>query len=103
MILELGSFTRPVRIEIFRNLENEKLFRARIWEHCVYDMYPTFLNLDLKSANKELIYSSDELNKEITSFVAEESSLITGKEYQSEEDFLKYIESRVKEYQREFS
>ncbi len=101
MLLEIGSATRPVRKEIFRSIENVNYFRARIWDQCTYDLYPTFLNIDLE--NNKKIYSSDELNREITLTVAEESNLITGKEYSNEEEFLKYIKSLIIKYRNTLS
>jgi len=55
MLLEFGSIARPVRIEIFRCIENQKLYRARIWDQCIYDLYPTFLNLDLKNSDLQSV------------------------------------------------
>ena len=97
MLLDFGSTTRPIRIEIFRGIENINLFRARIWDQCTYNLFPTFLNIDLDSKKK--IYSSDEINREITLTIAEEPNFITGKEYLNEKEFLKYIKSLIIKYQ----
>jgi len=64
ILLEFGNITRPVCIKILRCIENQKLYRARIWDRCIYD--------------------SDELNREITTIVIADYSLITGKKYPSE-------------------
>ncbi len=99
MLLEFKDTSRPVRIEIFCDIENSNLFRARIWDQNTYNLYPTMLNIDEEGGLKNNMYSCDEINREITLTIAEQPTLITGKKYSNEEEFLKYVQSLVVNYQ----
>jgi len=99
MLLEFKDTSRPVRIEVFRSAENENIFRARVWDQNTYNLYPTFANIESEGGLQNKMLSCDELNREITTIVAEDPTLISGKEYSSEEAFVKYVESLVLAYQ----
>ena len=99
MLLKFKDTSRPVRIEIFCGIENPNLFRARVWDQNTYNLYPTMLNIDEEGGLKNKMYSCDEINREITLTIADEATLISGKEYSSEEVFLNYVQSLVMNYQ----
>ena len=91
----LGTIERPVRMEIFKALEDEPLYRARIWMQNTYNLYPTFMNTDDNGDDLHNVHSSDQIDMEITTLIAEDPELITGKYYASESDFVDYVKSRV--------
>jgi len=86
----LDGTDRPVRIEIFR---------ARVWLQNTYDVHPTFVN-NGGNAEFDTIYSSDQIDMEITSLIAESPTLMTGQRYLSEDAFLTYLINRVEWYER---
>ena len=57
------------------------------------------LVFDEEGGLKNNMYSCDEINREITLTIVEQPTLITGKEYSNEEEFLKYVQSLVIKYQ----
>lgn len=93
--LRQGDIIRPVRIEIFRSIEDCALFKARIWLQNTYNLYPMVVNTGSKGEDLHRTHSCDDLNVDITSLIAEDSSLMTGKTYKNENEFLKYLESRI--------
>ena len=100
LMLTLGSMDRPVRIEVFRSLSDTQLYRARVWAQNTYNLYPTFLNTGQKGEDLRKVHSSDQIDADITSVLAEEPDLLTGKHYRSEEEFLAYVKTRVADYQK---
>lgn len=96
--LETGNTVRPVRVEVLRSIENPLLFRARIWEQTTYNQYPTFANITKGSGLDNRMLSCDEINREITSLVADSPELITGKEWASEQDFVTHIKGLILRY-----
>jgi len=103
LLLDFNDTSRPVRIEVFRSIENPNIYRARVWDQNTYNLYPTFANIDSKDGLQNKMLSCDEINREITTIVAEDPSLITGKEYPAEEEFVEYVKSLVLAYQATFS
>jgi len=98
MLLEFKDVSRMIRVEIFHSTGNDSLYRARIWDQTTYNLYPTFLNIAEDGGLKNEMYSCDEINREITTIIAEEPTLITGKVYSSENDFLEYIKVLIGKY-----
>jgi len=98
MLLEFQGALKPIRIEIFRDAEIKSLFRARVWEQNTYNLYPTMENIRPDGGINNTLASCDEVNREITSFLAEDPTLVTGKEYSSESDFRKHLQSLVTVY-----
>jgi len=97
LLLELGSTERPVRIEIFQ-LPDGKRFRARVWVQNTYNLYPTLININEKGDDLHAVHSSDDLNQEITSLILEDPELIRGKEFNSEDEVLRYVEERINSF-----
>lgn len=95
VMVTLSTIECPVRMEIFKTLEGESLYRARIWVQNTYNLYPTFMNTDGNGEDLHNVHSSDQIDMEITTLIAEDTELITGKYYASESDFLDYVKSRV--------
>ena len=102
MFIEHNGALRPVRIEIFKEIACENIFRARIWDQNTYNLHPTLANIAEEGGLKNELMSCDEVNREITNIIAEDISLIKGKEYSSEEEFVKYVKSLVDAYQEQF-
>lgn len=100
VILTLGTVERPVRIEIFRSVNGDSIYRARIWVQNTYNLYPTFINTGHNGEDLHNVHSSDQIDMEITSLIAEDPELITGKHFSSEDGFLNYVRSRIAHYQR---
>jgi len=103
VVLEFSTNTRPVRIEILRSIDNDKKLRARVWDQITYDLNSTFASFEKANGEKSYIYSSDEVNREITTILSgDESSidLFFGKEWESEQDFLKYLKELLNEYHK---
>ena len=99
MLLELNDTSRPVRIEVFHSIENKNVFRARIWDQTTYNLYPTLANIEKEGGLQNKMISCDELNREITIMLAEDTTLITGKEYASEKEFVEHVKSLILAYQ----
>jgi len=97
ILLNFSSTERPVRIEIFQSPDGKK-FRTRVWVQNMYNLYPTLLNINEKGDDLHTLHSSDDLNQEITSLVLEDPELIKGKEFDSEDEVLCYIEDRVNSF-----
>lgn len=96
--LELGNTIRPVRVEVLRSIENPMFFRARIWEQTTYNQYPTFANITEGGGLDNRMLSCDEINREITSLVADSPEFITGKEWASEQEFVTHIKGLIHRY-----
>jgi len=94
LLLSLGSVEKPVRIEIFQSSDGKK-FRAQVWAQNTYNLYPTLMNINEKGDDLHVMHSSDDLNQEITSLILEGPELIRGKELNSEDKVLQYIEERI--------
>ena len=103
LLLEFKDTSRPVRIEVFRSVENPNIYRARVWDQNTYNLYPTFVNIDSEDGLQNKMLSCDEVNREITNIVAKEPTLITGKEYPGEKEFVEYVKSLVLAYQATLS
>jgi hypothetical protein len=100
LIADYKHTIRPIRIEVFRSLEDEQIYRARVWEQSTYNLYPTFANIAPEGGIKNKIFSSDQVNREITLLIAEDPTLITGMECSSEGAFLEYIKDLVAKYEK---
>ncbi|MDH5178048.1 MAG: hypothetical protein OEZ39_16210 [Gammaproteobacteria bacterium] len=98
MLLEFKDVSRVIRIDVFHGIENGSLYRARVWDQTTYNLYPTFANIAKEGGLKNEMYSCDEINREITTIIAEEPTLITGKVYSSESEFLEYIKGLIGKY-----
>jgi len=99
MIIAFSTNTRPVRIEVFRSTENEKKLRARVWDQNTYNLYPTFANIPEEGGLENRLMSCDEVNREITTLLAEDPEMIYGKEWESEEQFITHIKDLISKYQ----
>lgn len=102
VLLELGGTLRPVRVEIFRSEENPRKLRARIWDQNTYNLYPTFANIRPEGGLENRLMSCDELNREISTNVAEDPEILLGREWESEEVFLNHIKDAISRYQTTF-
>jgi len=98
IMVTLSTIERPVRMEIFKSLEDEPLYRARIWVQNTYNLYPASMNTDDNGEDWHNVHSSDQIDMEITTLIAEYPELITGKHYANENDFVDYVKSRVAFY-----
>lgn len=98
LILSQGDESQLVRIEIFALIEDSNYFKARVWFKNTYNLYPMVVNTGPNGEDLHRIHSSDDINTEITSMIAEEESFMLGKHYENEEEFLNYISNRVKEF-----
>jgi hypothetical protein len=99
VVLEFSTNTRPVRIEILQSTENPKKLRARVWDQNTYNLYPTFANLSQSGVIEHRLWSSDEVNREITNLLSEDpSDLFWGKEWKSEQEYLAYLKGLISRY-----
>lgn len=98
LFVSLSGADRLLRIEVFNSVENNTIFRARIWLQNTYNLYPTFMNLSEDGKNLQKFHSSDEMNMEITSLIANDPSFITGNEYGDEREFLDFVISLVNDF-----
>ena len=101
VFVPVGDSNQLLRVEIFKSNTDANIFRARIWVQSTYNLYPTFLNISDDGSDLHLIHSSDQLNSEITPAVANDPSLITGKRYDDEDQFLTYLTTLLTNYQRD--
>lgn len=99
VFLPVGGSSQLLRIEIFKSTTDANIFRARIWMQSTYNLYPTFMNIADDGSDLHRIHSSDQLNSEITSAVADDPSLMTGKRYDNEDQFLEYLTTLLRSYQ----
>jgi hypothetical protein len=99
LVLTLNDAERPVRIEVFSSASNNQIYRARVWVQNTYNLYPTFLNIGEHGEDLHKMHSSDQLDTDITTIIAEDPDLITGKRYGNEQAFLDYLKTRVMYYQ----
>jgi hypothetical protein len=102
LFLPPGTTERLVRIEVLQSLSDNDVYRARVWLQTTYNIYPTFLNTGGKGEDLHNTHSSDQLNAEITTLIAESHDLLTGKRCTSEKDFADYVSSRVMQYKELF-
>ncbi|MGH1428610.1 MAG: hypothetical protein ACRBEE_11775 [Arenicella sp.] len=103
VVLEFSTNTRPVRIEVLKSIDNPKKLRARVWDQITYDLNPTFASFENKCGERKYIYSSDEINREITTILSGDESSIDiffGKEWESEQEFLNYLKGLLNEYHK---
>ena len=101
MVLEFSTNTRPVRIEIFRSVHNNNKLRARVWDQNTYNLYPTFANIPNEDSLINKFMSCDEVNREITTILSDDpNDLLWGKEWASEENFLRYLKTLIQKYQK---
>lgn len=99
VLLEFSTNSRPVRIEILQSTENPKKLRARVWDQNMYNLLPTFANMTADGGFAHGLWSSDEINREITVLLSEDpSDLVLGKEWESEQEYLAYLKGLVEEY-----
>jgi len=75
-----------------------------VWDQNTYNLYPTFANGPDFGAMENKLWSSDELNREITHLLSEDpEDLAYGKEWESEEEYLTYLKVLVNRYYELFS
>ncbi len=98
--LPVGNNSQLVRIEIFRSAADLNIYRARIWIQNTYNLYPTFMNTSNEGGDLHCLHSSDQLNSDITSVVAEDPSLITGIQFENENQFLAYVNILLENYKK---
>ena len=100
VVLDFSTNKRPLRIEILRSTENEKKYRARVWDQHTYNLYPTFANMKPEGEIENTLFSCDEINREITTILNQDDprDLIFGKEWESEEDFLNHLKNLIEQY-----
>lgn len=97
LLLTVGGAERPARIEVFQSQDGSK-YRARIWIQNTYNLYPTLMNTNNSGDDLHTMHSSDEINQEITSIILEDPGLVTGKEFNGEDQLISYIETRLKSF-----
>jgi len=104
VVLEFSTNTRPVRIEIFRSVDNEKKLRARVWDQTTYNLYPTFANMSKEGGSTNSMMSCDEVNREITTILSDDpNDLFWGKEWDSEDQYLSHLKTLIQNYQASLS
>ena len=104
VVLEFSTNTRPVRIEILQSIENPKKLRARAWDQNTYNLYPTFANMLEGGGIEHKMWSCDEINREITTFLSEDpADLVWGKEWESEKEYLDHLKNLVNRYHSSLS
>lgn len=104
VLLNFSTNIRPVRIEILQSMENPKMLRARVWDQNMYNLHPTFANRTKDGGFADGLWSSDEINREITVLLSEDpSDFLFGKEWESEQDLLAYLKELVRKYHASFS
>ena len=100
VVLKFSTNTRPVRIEIFRSLDNEKKYKARVWDQSTYNLYPTFANISEEAGLENKLFSCDEVNREITTLLSDDpNDLFWGKEWESEDQYFAYLKELILKYQ----
>lgn len=82
-----------VRIEIFEASDESCLFRARIWLQTTYDLHPTFISPHKDDAR---VFSSDQLNQDITLLLADDPSWLTGCRFTNKKIFFDKIFENVR-------
>jgi len=101
IFIEVAGTKRPVRIEILESGQDAGVFRARVWDQNTYNLYPTMANLLPQGGIEHGIFSCDEINREVTTIVADAPEFILGKTYTDENEFLRHIIGLVKTYEKE--
>ena len=94
----LPTYGGPVRMEIFKSQDDQSLNRARIWLQGTYNLYPSGLNRDEKGGDLHRTHSEDKVDADMTPIICEDYTLVTGKHYASESDFVDYVKSIVQSY-----
>ena len=102
LVVEFSTLERPVRIEIFKPLEDKFLYRARVWMQNTYNLYPAYLNTDKNGEDLNTIHSSDQLDMDMTSLITDDPEIITGKHYMNKSDFLDYLKSSINYFKERF-
>ena len=97
LLLNIGSAVRPVRIEVFKSPDGDK-YRAHIWMQNRYNLYPSLMNTNEKGDDLHTLHSSDEINQEITALVLDNPDFVSGKEFDSEDKFVRHIEMQIKSF-----
>lgn len=83
------EYSKLVRIEIFKSTDVPCTLRGRVWLQSTYNLYPTFINLEKNSHNQ--VFSSDQINQEITLSVATSPDWVTGVETDDEKAFFNEV------------
>jgi hypothetical protein len=81
--------SKLVRIEIFKSTDAPCTLRVRVWVQSTYNLYPTFINFEKNSHDQ--VFSSDQLNQEITLSVATSPDWLTGVEIDDEKAFFNEV------------
>ncbi len=89
------SLSGLIRIEIFNNIKNKNMFRCRVWESNIYNVYPASINTDRYGHTTNFTHSADYLNAEITKLIFDSEDYISGVIVDSDVEFLKEIISRI--------
>jgi hypothetical protein len=98
VIVDNGKIEYPLRIEIFVSCFKDRIYRTRVWSSNTYNLYPTFLNIDDAGNAVQQIFSCDQFDVDITSVIAKNPELITGINFESEEEFFKYVKHHIDDY-----
>lgn len=101
IFIDVSGTKRPIRVEIFESIQDEGFFRARVWDQITYNLYPTMANILPEGGIENMLFSCDEINREVTIMVADDPYFILGKAYKNENEFLRYVTSLVKKYEQE--
>ncbi|GAB6140616.1 hypothetical protein JCM14076_13450 [Methylosoma difficile] len=93
--VELSNEKKLVRIEIFEDINENFVFRTRVWLQNIYNLYPTMLNLGQNAEYLKQLYSSEHLNVEITLSIADSPEWLTGISFDCEKEFFDIVRSNV--------
>lgn len=98
--VEIKSTKRSVRIEIFTSLDNDGMFKGRVWIQNIYNLYPSLLNSDKAGKDLHAVHSADELNVDISSTIVDDERYLFGIKCNGEKEILNYFEKRISDYAR---
>ena len=103
VMLEFSTNSRNLRIEILESVETKNKFKARVWDLTTYNLYPTFANIAKEGGIENKIFSCDEMNRDVTNLLpgGDPETLILGKVWDSEKQFLTHIKELVSNYHSE--
>lgn len=98
LLLDAGETVRPFRIEVFQSRDDKGVFHGRVWQQTTYNLYHTFSNISAGEGIQNRLLSCDEINREVTSLVADSVEFITGKKCESQEEFLEHALALLQAY-----
>ncbi len=88
----------PIRIEVLKSVDKDGIYRARVWALNTYNLYPSQVNTGDTGEDLQQMHSADQVNQDITTLIADDVEILTGKSFKNEGEVLRYIQNKLTSY-----